>query len=49
MKNEITCYLCDEDFEYEDFDTDLMSDIEEGQYVEFEVVRCPHCGMTIRA
>ncbi len=46
--NEMTCYLCDEDFEYEDSDTDVTNDIQDGQYVEFEIVKCPHCELSVR-
>jgi len=46
--NEMTCYICDEDFEYDDADTDITNDIHDGQYVEFEIVRCPHCELSVR-
>ena len=44
----ITCYLCDKEFEYNDEDACTTNDIYEGQYVEYEVVMCPHCELSVK-
>ncbi|AUR92490.1 hypothetical protein NVP1173O_14 [Vibrio phage 1.173.O._10N.261.55.A11] len=46
--NDITCYFCAKEFEYNDEDVRTTNDIVEGQYVEFEVVSCPCCEMIVR-
>ena len=45
---EMACYMCDEEFTYSDDDVCTTNDICEGQYVEFDVVMCPHCEMSVR-
>lgn len=46
--NDMTCYLCDKEFEYHDEDICTTNDIYEGQYIEYEVVMCPHCELSVK-
>lgn len=46
--NDMTCYLCDKEFEYRDEDICTTNDISDGQYVEYEVVMCPCCELSVR-
>lgn len=43
IANTKMCDYCDEDFEYSDDEISASCDIIDGQYVEYEVVQCPHC------
>ena len=44
---DITCYWCAKEFEYHDEDICTTNDIVEGQYIEFEIVTCPCCELSV--
>ena len=43
----VNCWYCDKTIEFKDEDVIISCDTVEGQYIEYEAVLCPFCGVTV--